>query len=426
MTGSNRREFIKTGSVATLAAAAAVPSVRAAGDDKLKVGLIGCGGRGSGAIRQSLGADPSVVVHAIGDVFEPKVTYLESELKKQYSDRIDIKERAFTGLDAYKQVIDSGIDIVLLATPPGFRPMHLEYAVNAGKHVFCEKPVAVDAPGIRKCLELVEISKKKNLAIVAGTQRRHQHTYLEVAKRIQNGEIGEIVGGRCSWNGNGIWFNKRNKDESDIEYQLRNWYHFLWVCGDHIVEQHVHNLDVMNWFIGGHPVKAIGMGGRNGNSAARPNGDPNEVGHIFDHFAIEFEYANGVKISSYCRHYEGPQDVSELVIGTKGTIRTADGSASLNGKPINFGRGKNPYDQEHIDLIASIKAGGQHINELQNVTESTMTAIMGRMSAYYAVKPTLTWDKALASKEDTMPKNWTLKSEHKISPTPIPGKSKFV
>lgn len=425
MNETNRRDFIKAGTVATLAAAA--PAVHAAGNEKIKVGLVGCGGRGSGAVAQSLASDPSVVVHALGDVFEPKVTYLEADIKKRYKDRVDVVDRTFSGLDAYKKVIDSGVDVVLLATPPGFRPMHLEYAINAGKHVFCEKPVAVDAPGIRKCLELVEISKKKNLAIVAGTQRRHQRPYLEVAKRIQDGAIGEIVAGRCAWNGNGIWFNKRRDGESDIEYQLRNWYHFLWVCGDHIVEQHVHNIDVINWFTGGHPLKAVGMGGRIGNSPARPDGDPNEVGHIFDHFAVEFEYANGVKISSYCRHYPGPEDVSELVVGTKGSIRTAGGdNVIINGKRMEFGGGKDPYVQEHIDLISSIKAGGKLINELQNVTESTMSAIMGRMACYYAVKPTLTWEQALASKEDTMPKNLDLKAEHKIGPVPQPGKSKFI
>lgn len=425
MTESNRRDFLKAGSVAALAAAA-VPAVRAAGDDKIKVGLIGCGGRGSGAIRQSLNSDKSIVVHAIGDVFEQKVTYLEAELKKQYKDRVDVVDRTFDGLDAYKKVVDSGVDLVLLATPPGFRPAHLEYAVEKGKHIFCEKPVAVDAPGIRRVLALVEVSKKKNLAIVAGTQRRHQKSYVEVYKRIQDGLIGEIVGGRCAWNGNGIWFNKRRAGESDVEYQLRNWYHFLWLCGDHVVEQHVHNIDVINWFTGGHPLKAVGMGGRNGGTEARPDGDANEVGHIFDHFAVEFEYANGVKISSYCRHYPGPEDVSEMVIGTKGTIRTSGDNASLNGKPIDFGRIKDPYDQEHINLVASIKKGGQHINELQNVTESTMSAIMARMACYYSVKPTLKWEDALASMEDTMPKNWDLKSEHKVGPVPQPGKSKFV
>lgn len=183
---------------------------------------------------------------------------------------------------------------------------------------------------------------------------------------------------------------------------------------------------MVNWFTGGHPLKAIGMGGRVGGSEARPDGDPNEVGHIFDHFAVEFEYANGIRVSSYCRHYPGPEDVSEMFVGTKGTLRTSDGNASINGKPIEIGRSKSPYDQEHIDLVASIKKGGQHINELQNVTESTMSAIFGRMACYYSVKPTLLWRDALASTEDTMPKNWDLKSEHKVGPVPQPGKSKFV
>ena len=336
--------------------------------------------------------------------------------------------RAFSGLDAYKQVIDSGVDLVILATPPGFRPVHLGYAVEKGKHIFCEKPVAVDGPGIRRCLELAEESKKKNLAIVAGTQRRHQKSYVEVAKRIKNGDIGEIVGGRCAWNNNDIWFNKRNKDESDIEYQLRNWYHFVWLCGDHIVEQHVHNLDVTNWFIGHHPIRATGMGGRMGGTKARPDGDPQDVGNIFDHFAVEYEYPNGVKIASYCRHYPGPGDVSEMVVGTKGTIKTSSGGYFLlNGKEIYSAEkdkeDTSPYVQEHIDLIANIKAGGTHVNELQQVTESTMTAIMGRMSTYTG--SSLTWKDAVASKDDTMPKELTLKGEHKVGPVPRPGQTKF-
>ena len=207
MVESNRRDFLKAGGVAALAAAA-VPAVHAAGDDKIKVGLIGCGGRGSGAIKQSLNADPSIVVHAIGDVFEPKVTYLEAELKKQYKDRVDVVDRTFNGVDAYKKVIDSGVQLVLLATPPGFRPAHLEYAVEKGKHIFCEKPVAVDAPGIRRVLELVEISKKKNLAIVAGTQRRHQAHYLEIMKRVHGGDMGELVSGQCYWNMGALWVER--------------------------------------------------------------------------------------------------------------------------------------------------------------------------------------------------------------------------
>jgi myo-inositol 2-dehydrogenase / D-chiro-inositol 1-dehydrogenase len=428
MSDSNRRDFLKTGSLAaSVALAASATGVHAQGPDEIKVGLIGCGGRGSGAIRDSLKADKSIRVHAVGDVFLDKAERQAKSLTTEFKNRTNLTGRAFGGVDAFKEVIDSGVDLVILATPPGFRPAHLQYAVEKGKHIFCEKPVAVDGPGIRKVMELVEISKKKNLAIVAGTQRRHQKAYLEVYKRIQNGDIGDIVGGRCAWNNEGIWFNKRKEGESDIEYQMRNWYHFLWVCGDHIVEQHIHNLDVINWFTGQHPVRCTGMGGRMGGTNARPNGDANEVGHIFDHFAVEYEYAKGVKISSYCRHYPGPGDVSEMVIGTKGTIKTASGGFyTLNGEeiysPEQDGKDTSPYVLEHVDLIASIK-NGKHLNELQQVAESTLTAIMGRMSTYTGVA--LKWEQAMASKEDTFPKDFTLKGKNPIGPVPQPGKTKF-
>ncbi|CAN5589534.1 Gfo/Idh/MocA family oxidoreductase [soil metagenome] len=443
MSDSNRRDFLKaTGAVmATAAVAHAAPAVRAAGSDQIKVGLIGCGGRGSGAIKNCLDADKSVLVYAVGDVFKDKVDHQAKSLNdsKSLTGRIDLKDRVYSGLDAYQKVIDSGVDLVILATPPGFRPTHLEAAIKAGKHVFTEKPVAVDGPGIRKVLALVEESKKKGIAVGAGTQRRHQKSYNEVYKFIQDGGIGDIVGGRCAWNGSGIWFNSRADMEkrfgrkiSDAEYQIANWYHFNWLCGDHITEQHVHNLDVINWFTGKHPKRAMGMGGRMGGTKARPNGDPKVVGNIFDHFAIEYEYEPGFTVNSYCRHYPGPGDVSECVIGTKGTIKTADKSyyhfITPDGKVKELynveGERKdtNPYVQEHIDLIQSIKAG-KPINELQSVTESTMTALLGKMSAYTG-QP-LTWDKAVSSKLDTMPADLTLAMNPEVPPTPIPGVTKF-
>jgi myo-inositol 2-dehydrogenase / D-chiro-inositol 1-dehydrogenase len=404
-------------------------------------GLIGCGGRGSGAIKNCLDADANVVVMAVGDVFKDKADGVAANLSKgNYKDRVDLKDRVFSGLDNFQKVIDSGVDLVILATPPGFRPIHLEAAIKAGKHVFTEKPVAVDAPGIRKVLALVEESKKKGLGVGAGTQRRHQKAYQEVFKFIQDGGLGDVLGGRCAWNNAGIWFNKRADQEkrfgrpiSDVEYQIANWYHFNWLCGDHIVEQHVHNLDVVNWFAMQHPVRAVGMGGRMGNHKARPAGDVKEVGNIFDHFAIEFEFAKGFKVSSYCRHYPGPGDVSEMVIGTKGIIKTADKSyyhfIGPDGKVKDLydaeserAKDKNPYVQEHIDLIASIR-NGSPINELQSVTESTFTAIFGKMCAYSG--EAMTWDKALASKYDSMPADLRLDMTLAVAPLPVPGVTKF-
>ena len=437
---SNRRDFLKAAGVVAgaaagaAAAAAPVPAVRPGGSDEIKIGLIGCGGRGKGAAGDCLKADKAVKLVAVGDVFPERAKGAAKDFagNKSFAGRVDIGDRAFGGLDAYQQVLAADIDLVLLATPPGFRPIHLEAAVKAGKHIFCEKPVAVDATGIRKCLAQVDEAKKKNIAVVAGTQRRHQKAYQEVYKRIANGDIGEIVGGRCAWNNNGIWFNKRQAGMKDAEYQIRNWYHFLWLCGDHITEQHVHNLDVVNWFIGKHPVRAVAMGGRMGGTDARPTGTPAEVGNIWDHFAVEYEYPNGVKIASYCRHYPGVSDVSEMVVGTKGTIRTADkgfyelmvnGSKSELYSVDQDKSDTSPYVQEHIDLIASIRSG-KPLNELEQVAHSTMTAILGREAAYTGAN--LTWNQMLKSKQDTMPQHLTLDMDLPVAPVPMPGKTKFV
>ena len=416
---ANRRDFLKAGAVATATAAGAnlLPNaVHAAGNDDIKVGLIGCGGRGSGAIRDSLEGDKTTKFYAACDFFPERAKGIVANMTKQFPDRVDVSDRVFTGLDGYKKLLASGVDLVILATPPGFRPYHLEAAVGAGKHIFCEKPVAVDAPGIRKCLALVEESKKKNLAIVAGTQRRHQAGYIETVKRIKDGGIGDITSARCAWNNEGIWFHPRTKADSDLAYHIRNWYHFLWLCGDHIVEQHVHNLDVCNWVMGTHPVRAVALGGRS--FANRKPGDPNEVGHIWDHFAVEFEYPNGVPMYSYCAHVPGVKsDVSETVYGTKGLARV--NAYTVNKKSVHGKDPISPYVQEHIDLVNCIKTG-KPINELQQVTESTMTAIFGRMAAYSG--QALTWEQALNSKDSTMPEGLTEQSALKVGPVPAPGK----
>ena len=272
---STRREFLKTTAVAGTALAAnwsLVGNVHAAGSDLIKVGLIGCGGRGKGAADNVLHSAPNVKIHALGDVFKDRLDDARNTLQKIAATDAKVKElgnavevsddRCFLGFDAYQNVINSGVDYVILATPPGFRPSHLEAAVAAGKNIFTEKPVATDGPGIRKVLAAYEDAIKKNLHIVAGTQRRHQASYLECLKRIHDGSIGTIVGGRCYWNQGALWVHPRQPGWSDMEYELRNWYHFVWLCGDHIVEQHVHNLDVINWAVGQHPVAAVGMGGR--------------------------------------------------------------------------------------------------------------------------------------------------------------------
>ncbi len=413
---TTRRDFMMTG--AAIGAAAALPmAVHAAGNETIKVGVIGAGGRGSGAAENCMEADKSVQIVAVGDFFLDKAKNSAKNLTKKFgAERVQVGSNVFGGLDAYKQVLACSPDVVILATPPGFRPLHLEAAIDAGKHIFCEKPVAVDGPGIKKVLELAERAKAKNLAIVAGTQRRHQAGYIETIKRIQDGEIGDIVGGRCAWNNNGIWFHGRKEKDSDLSYQINNWYHFLWLCGDHIVEQHVHNLDVMNWVLGAHPVKAVGLGGR----SYRQAGEPNDVGHIWDHFAIDYTYPNDVVVTSQCAHVPGVvNDISESVVGTKG--RASVNGYRVNKKKVFNGNETNAYVQEHIDLIQSIKAG-KPLNELKQVAESTMTAILGRDAAYSG--QSLTWDDALNSKRSTMPADLSETAKIEISPVPVPGKFK--
>jgi len=330
------------------------------------------------------------------------------------------RDRCFVGFDAYEKVIACDVDLVILAAPPHFRPAHLKAAIKAGKHVFMEKPVGVDPVGIRSVIASSELAKDKGLAIVAGTQRRHQAHYLEIMKRIHNGDIGEIVSGQCYWNGGkmeGYWkFWKQTKRLRGMKWQCRSWPWFTWLSGDHIVEQHVHNIDVINWAIGAHPVQCMGMGGR----------EVRELGNIFDHFAVEFEYPNGVRIESMCRQIEGcTENRSERVVGTKGQTYTDSSIGFIEG-PNAYkydGPNPNPYVVEHADLIASIRRG-KPLNEGRRVAESTMAAIMGRMSAYTG--RALKWDWAMkASKLDLTPPSYKF-GDLPVRPVAVPGKTKLV
>ncbi len=435
---SNRRDFLKTtAAVGGVAVASHFAGAFAAGNETIKVGLIGCGSRGRGAVRDILqaelkinGANPKVEIVAVADAFKEQTASAVKAFKNPEHEHYgpfvkQIKvtpETTFDGLDAFQKLLATDVNLVILATPPGFRPYHLEAAIKAKKHIFCEKPVAVDATGARKCYALVAESKKANIAIVAGTQRRHQKPYIEVMKRVHDGGIGEIRAARCAWNGREPWYKKREAGQADSTYQLKNWYHFLWTCGDHIVEQHVHNLDVINWALNDHPIKAVGFGGR----AFRHLGAPKDAGQIWDHFAVEYEYKNGVRLSSYCRHYPVAQDdVSETVIGSTGSSYTRDGSAyTVNGKGVlEDEKALSGYVQEHIDLLNSIRAGAP-LNELKNVTDATFTAILGR-NACYASGTTLKWDDALASAEDTMPKDFALDKPMDATAAPRPGSWKL-
>jgi predicted dehydrogenase len=382
----------------------------------LKIGLIGCGGRGSGAIRDSLSADPGVVLHAIGDVFPDRLNSCLDGLKKDMPNRVKVDSRSFTGLDAYQKVIASGVDVVILATPPGFRPTHFAAAVEAGKHVFMEKPAAVDGPGIRAVIAAAKKASEKNLTVVAGTQRRADLAYMDCIERIHNGEMGEIVHMSCYWNQGGLWTAAQTPGMSDSEWHIRNWLYFAAMSGDHIVEQHVHNLDVCNWVMKSHPVKCVSMGGRS--SRVEPI-----YGHIFDHFATEYEYANGVKMMSYCRQSDGcASNVSERIVGSKGT---SNANTSIRGEK-NWrydGARPNPYVQEHVRLYDSIKKNLGY-NEGVQVAESTLTAIMGRMSAYSGEE--VTWEKALNSNVSLVPKDFQLGMSIPVPPVAIPGKTKGV
>ncbi|HKA06588.1 MAG TPA: Gfo/Idh/MocA family oxidoreductase [Gemmataceae bacterium] len=430
----NRRDFLAAG--AAVASTLTLSSrLFAAGDSSINVGVIGCGGRGSGALRNVLDADREVRVAALCDLNESKVKNTYANLKKRQADRLMAKEEnCYHGLDGFKKLLElSDVNYVILATPPGFRPYHLEAAVAAGKNVFTEKPVAVDVAGVRKCLDVAKQAQAKGLKIAAGTQRRHQAGYIETMKRLHDGEFGDVLSGRVYWNGTTPWFNARPKGMRDTPYQLYNWYHFLWLCGDHIVEQHVHNLDVANWAMNATPVKATGMGGRSN----RPVGDPKDVGHIFDHFAIEYEYPNGVVVQSYCRQIDGcANNISEDFIGTKARVHTSPGNYIANGKEIIGGAETDPYVQEHIDLIKAIR-DNKPMNELEQVTNSTFTAILGRMSTYSG--KALKWDDVLHGVtvrrggkqvheepwfEDTMPKDLSLDVDVPVDPTPVVGQWK--
>jgi predicted dehydrogenase len=432
----NRRDFLTAGA-AVAGTLAFQGALYAADSQTMNVGLIGCGGRGMGAMRDVLNADKNVQVVGLCDLFENKVKGALKSLKgsKRGDQVVATEDHCFHGFHGFKKLLEvTDLNYVMIATPPGFRPYHLEAAVEAGKHIFTEKPVAVDVAGVRKCLALVKKSKEKNLKIVAGTQRRHQAGYVETMKQVHNGLIGDIVSARVYWNGRTPWDHERPKGMADAHYQLFNWYHFVWLCGDHIVEQHVHNLDVANWALGATPKSATGMGGRSN----RRVGDPKDVGHIFDHFAVEYEYPNNVIVQSFCRQIDGcAQAVDEHFVGTKGRVYTCNnGTYLLNGRELVGGNEVNPYVQEHMDLIKAIR-DDKPLNELENVTNSTFTAILGRMSTYSG--KTLKWDDVLYGVkvkqkgtgkevvedrwfEDTMPKKLSLDMDLPVDPIPVVGR----
>lgn len=440
MSDFSRRNFLKSAAVATGFAAVAGNRLRAQttgtatadtntspgaaraghvdGTDVIRVGIIGAGNRGTGAAKDLVASSPRVEIVAIGDAFMDRAQECLKRLQADIPQACKVNsDTVFDGMDNYEKVLKADVDLVILAAPPGFRPTHLRAAVDAGKHIFAEKPVAIDPVGIRHVLETAEMAKQKNLAIVAGTQRRHHEGYIEIIKRIQDGAIGDVVGGQCYWIQEGLWVKERQEGWSDMEWHMRNWLYFDWTSGDIIVEQHLHNIDVMNWIMGSTPEKAIASGGR----LVR---DEDKYGNVYDHFDVEFEYPNGVRITSMCRQWEGgSRRIGERVVGTKGT---ADPNFEIFGENAWKYEGavdmRQAYVQEHTDLINSIR-DNEPLNELKQVAESCATAILGRTAAYTGQIVSYRW-LTNTSKLDLSPENMELGS-HEINPVPKAGVTKL-
>ncbi len=427
---NNRREFLTNSAAAAGVAVAAanlasVANVHAGNNnDEIRVGLVGCGGRGSGAAEQCVNGGENVKLVAMGDAFQDRLNGALNRFQRsrRMQGKVDVpRERQFVGLDAYQNVIRN-CDLVILATPPGFRPIHIAAAIAAGKHLFTEKPVAVDGPGIRSVLASYAEANRRNLKVVAGTQRRYQTGYLQSMQRIHDGAIGDITSARCYWNQGRLWNRARTPQMTDVEWHIRNWLYFTWLSGDHICEQHIHNLDVVNWATRSHPAKAVGLGGRQVRTAE-------EFGHIFDHHAVDFEYANGARVLSMCRQIQGcANNVSEEVTGTRGRWNSP-GPITRNYQitgpnewTFNRRNDNRPYDQEHVELINAIR-NDTRLNALQDVAHSTLTAIMGRMATYTGQQ--VTWEQALNSQESLMPEGLTFDMRLPVPPVPMPGQTEL-
>ena len=433
----SRRHFL--GASAAASAALTFPHVldaQKARSETVRVGLVGCGGRGTGAATQVLNSQHNTELVAMADAFIDKVEGAHHRINKIHEKKVKVtKDTMFAGFDAYKHLMEQDLDLVVLATPPGFRPLHFEQAVNKGKHVFMEKPVAVDGPGVRRVLAANEIAKKKNLLVAIGLQRRHEPQYKETIKRLQDGAIGDILYMRAFWNGGGVWTRPRQADQTELQYQMRNWYYFNWLCGDHICEQHIHNLDVINWLKDGFPVEANGQGGREVRGNPANDAQATEHGEIFDHHFVEYKYADGTRMYSQCRHIRGCfNSVSEHAYGSKGE---SDINRSMilgkDGDAWRFsGQRLGGHQQEQLDLVDAL-AKGEIYNEGDYGAKSTLTSILGRYATYSG--KTVTWDQALNTKIELCHEldNLTWDSAAPIQPdnkglypTAVPGRSKVV
>ena len=433
----SRRDFVKNTALFT-GASMLLPNmqmnamVNVFNDKKLKIALVGCGGRGTGAAVQALSADENIELVAMADAFEDRLKSSLMNIGKAMGEtkKINVKdEHQFVGFDGAQKAMDLA-DVVILATPPGFRPQHFEYAINNGKHVFMEKPVATDVPGVRKVLAAAKMAKDKKLNVVVGLQRHYQDSYLAAMDHLKKDAIGKIVSGQVYWNSAGVWVRERQPGQSELEYQMRNWYYFNWLCGDHILEQHIHNIDVANWFVGEYPISAQGMGGRQVRNGK-------DHGEIYDHHFVEYTYPSGAVIASQCRHQpDTMRRVSEFFQGTKGTVSTAGDNVEIKdwqGNDIFSHRGKddpNPYEVEHVKLFESIRNGGV-IADAENGAKSTMSAIIGRMATYSG--KVIKWDEAMQSNLDLAPDDLTWNSPAPVQPNadgsykiPMPGESEVL
>jgi myo-inositol 2-dehydrogenase/D-chiro-inositol 1-dehydrogenase len=443
---ASRREFLKTSAAAVAGSAliaAISPPVHAAGDDTLKVALVGCGNRGAGAAVQALRTAGPVKLWALADAFADRLEICLRSIQRELAgrdkinsvaERIDVPaERQFIGLDAYRHAIDSGVDVVLLAEPPGFRPKHCEYAIQAGKHVFMEKPVATDPAGVRRVLAAAEAAKAKNLKIGVGLQRHHQACYHEAIQRIHNGALGDVMALACYWNSASPAKSPFARGSlTELEYQVRNWYFFSWLSGDHICEQHVHNIDVCNWIKQAHPMEAQGLGGRQVRIGK-------EYGNIFDHHSVEFTYADGTKMFSQCRQIPGCWNyVAEIAHGTRGAASlyasgaqfTVNGKKGWRSRREQAGGKRGAYQAEHDALFGAIRHD-KPFNELEYGATSTMTAILGRLATYSG--KIVTWDAAIQSGValTTDAENWD--ADAPVSPdaegryaVPMPGTTQLI
>jgi predicted dehydrogenase len=436
MSTPDRREFIKKS--ALLGGGLAISPdyfFNSSVNDTIKIAVVGCGGRGTGAAIQALSTNHNVKLVAMADAFQNRIdeSYVnliadDATENGNLRSKIDVpNDRRFVGFDAYKKAI-ALCDVVILTTPPGFRPAHFEAAINAGKHVFMEKPVAVDPEGVKVVLAAAAKAKAQKLNVVVGLQRHYQTVYRELMKRLQDGMVGDVVSGSAWWNNDGVWVNPRKPGMTEMEYQMRNWYYFNWLCGDHICEQHIHNIDVINWAKNGYPVKARGTGGRE----VRKGKD---YGEIFDHHIVEFEYADGTMLNSQCRHIPGTwAKVDELAVGTKGNVKFGQGLITDHkGNTLykhNDDKDPNPYQVEHDELFEAISKGQYKFADAENGAMSTMTSILGRMATYSG--QVITMDYAKECKLGLMPKSLTWDADMPLKPNAngeyavaIPGVTKY-